>query len=403
MAPLIPASALPEVTPTWEAAGVSEALLLGLGALGYEAPSKVQARVLPAVLKGLDVIAQSPSGTGKTCAYALPALQGLDVTLGQCQVVVMVPTWELVDQVVGTFQGLASALPPGTLRVLGCSGSRDVREEARECRRGVHVVVSTPGHLQQLLRWDAIPCAHVRTVVLDEADDTLVRSGDAVVDVFTSLCATSRGFTGQVVVTSATVDSAMLAECEKFVRPEACVRLLGAPDATLPACLSHFVVSMFHSSTEDQLGALGEVVEGVQRACHGGQVLVFANAKVRVERAVQALWDAGYPEAEAIHSGVSPADRERTMARLVSGACKVLVTTDLLARGVDAQGVGGVVNLDVPHDVATYVHRVGRAGRFGRQGVAVTLHRGYREQREVLGAVESLLPTGTTMREWSFQ
>jgi superfamily II DNA/RNA helicase len=396
----VPAASLPEVTPTWEATGVSEALLLGLAALGYEAPSSVQARVVPAVRKGLDVIAQSPSGTGKTCAYALPALQGVDVGVRACQVVVMVPTWELVAQVVGTFEGLASALPRGAVRVLGCSGSGDPRAEAAECRRGVHVVVGTPGTLQLLLRWGAISCASVRTVVLDEADDTLGRNKDAVVAVFTHLSASGSGFTGQVVVTSATVDPGMLADCEHFVRPEACVRLLGPADMTMPASLSHFVVDMYHARIEEQLEALPEVVEGVRRACGGAQVLVFANARVRVERALDALRRGGYPQAEAMHSGMRAEDRECVMAGLVSGAVKVVVTTDVLARGVDAQGVGGVVNLDVPHDVATYVHRVGRAGRFGRQGVAVTLCTGYREQREVLGAVEALLPKGAGLREW---
>jgi superfamily II DNA/RNA helicase len=265
----------------------------------------------------------------------------------------------------------------------------------------VQVVVATPLTLGKLMRWGAVPGAGVRTVVVDEADAVLARFADEVREVFSSLTAAG-AFAGQVVVVSATVSADMLATCAHFVRADACVELLGAPTATFPESLAQHVVSLpAGTHTADKLDMLPEVVDSLRTACGGsGQVLVFANTAKRVEEAAAALCAAGV-RAEAMHGQLPPRAREDLAARLASGAAQVVVTTDVMARGVDAQGVAGVVNFDVPKELATYVHRVGRAGRFGRRGVAVTLVEGWREQRALLADVAALLPGGgADLREW---
>ena len=397
---VVPCGGVPSVLRCWEEGGFCRAYMQGVAALGYEAPSVVQRRVIPAVMAGKDVIAQAPSGTGKTCAFALPCLHGVDVSLGVCQVLVLVPTWELVDQAVRMFTSLCVALPEGTIRVLGCSGAGDVREEAARCRgvagrpgSGVHVVVSTPGRALALLQRRAMDVSSVKTLVLDEADEMIERFGEEVREVFKHMTATG-SFTGQVVLLSATVSDTMLATCERFVRPgDDRVVVLSEGGHVMPECVQQYTVDMGRGSSEDKVDALAEVLVGMQRSSHGaGQIIVFCNANERVGRVVRGLADRGVHEGVfSVCGSMEVAARQRAMEALRSGVCRVLVTSDVTARGVDVQGVVGVVNFDVPADVSTYVHRVGRAGRFGRRGMAVTLLQSYHDQRCVMREVEAML------------
>jgi superfamily II DNA/RNA helicase len=391
---------------SWDGAHLSDALMSGLAAMAYDAPSVVQQRVIPSILMGKDVVAQAPSGTGKTCAFALPALQGVDVRNRRCQVIVMVPTWELVTQVVRTFESLCSAMPARSLLVMGCTGGGDAREEAAKTRSGVHVIVTTPGRLLKLLQWSAIQLEHVKTLVIDEADDMLARFGDDVKSVFGHLTST-RDFHGQVVLTSATVSDDMLATCRAFLRPTETVVFLSEKQHTVPRCLSHFVVDMGRHDSAAKVDALLDVLSLHAKEGSGGQTIVFCNATSRVQNVVDDLRRHGVSASE-IYGGMEPERRQSVMAELTAGTCTVLVTTDVLARGVDVQGVSMVVNFDMPVErhgtarstpesaVATYIHRVGRAGRFGRRGMAVSLVQSYRDQLEALARVNAVLHTPMT-------
>ena len=405
-------SSVPEDMKEWEQGGLCAALLKGVASLGYERPSLVQRRVIPAIMRGQDVIAQAPSGTGKTCAYALPSLQSVDIGVRSCQVLVLVPTWELVDQVVRTFTTLASALPEGKLTVLGCSGASIASDDARWCREGAQVVVATPGKVLTLLQWGALSVSTMKTLVMDEGDEMLDRFQDHVRSVFEFLCS-SGSFTGQVVCVSATVNDSMLSLCrECCMRSDNTVELLlsgavngdgsgGSGSGTMPSGLTQFMVDMNRGNDSMKVEALLDVLDTVDDVTMGGQIIVFCNANERVKWVTRELQRVhGMDSVQCLHGGMDAGARESSMAALVEGTCRLMVASDVTARGVDVQGVSAVVNFDVPSDVATYVHRVGRAGRFGRKGVCVTLMQAYREQKAVMREVAGLL--GAPLRQWEF-
>jgi ATP-dependent RNA helicase len=390
---------VPEVLATWSDAMLHDALLRGVAACGYESPSEVQRRVIPHVLKGRNVIAHAPPGTGKTCAYALPALQLVDASRRSTQVVVVVPTWELVAQVTLTFQELGQWL--SGVSTLACSGGGDPADEARRSRSS-QVLVCTPGRLCMLVERGAVSPAAVRMLVVDEADAMVEKFGDELQRVLQFL-SRSR-YSGQLVWTSATLSDELMRVCEATMARESVVMVSPSEEqGVLPRRVKHFAMDMARCGTDDKLDVLVDIVRqhmsgdgGVGRMGGGGQMIVFCNATDRVERVVRAM-DAAGIVVGVVHGKMEAADREAVTRELRSGACRVVVASDVLARGIDAQGVSAVVNFDTPHDLATYVHRCGRAGRFGREGYSLTLLQSYREQLSVVRSVEEEL--GVAMHE----
>jgi ATP-dependent RNA helicase DeaD len=349
---------------TFAALGLSTEILDTLALLGYEAPTPIQARTIPALLAGRDLIGQAQTGTGKTAAFALPLLQQLDLKSRATQALVLAPTRELAMQVSEAMHSYAKKL--GDVMVLPVYGGAPIFGQMKHLQRGAHVVVGTPGRLIDHLDRGTLDLAKVRMVVLDEADEMLKMGFIDEVERMLSLVPTPR----QVALFSATMPEPIARIAKRhLVNPER-VEIehhgIAAPD----------IEQRFLNVAEGQkLEVLTQMLE-LEEA---DAVLIFRRTKNGAAELAEKLGGRGFV-AEAMHGDMKQAERETVIRKLRAGKIDIVVATDVAARGLDVEQITHVINFDIPNDVEAYVHRIGRTGRAGRSGVA-TLFITPRERR----------------------
>jgi len=346
------------MTTNFDQFGLRPELIRAITSLGYQEPTPIQEGILPLMLSGRDVMGQAQTGTGKTAAFALPILNNLIPNLLLPQALVIVPTRELALQAHDMIKALGKFSEP---RVLAVYGGTSYGPQLNELRNGVQVVVGTPGRLLDLLKRNKLQLEEVQTVVLDEADEML--SMGFIDDVESILAATPAN--RQTTLFSATLPSRVRQLAEKYLRNPLTISI-AAPQVTVAAVEQRFYMVNEH----DKLAVLTRLFEMETIT----SALIFARTRVRTADLVNELNMRGFPS-EALSGDISQDARERTMARFRAGQVKVLVATDVAARGLDVEGISHVFNFDLPDDVEVFVHRIGRTGRAGRGGVAISLAR----------------------------
>jgi ATP-dependent RNA helicase DeaD len=370
-------------------------LLRTIAALGYEEPTPIQREAIPPLLAGRDLLAEAPTGTGKTAAFALPMLQRIPLGSageGRASALVLVPTRELAMQVAEALHAYGRDLGA---RVLPVYGGQPIGQQLRGLRRGVDIVVATPGRAVDHLRRGSLSFDEVRVVVLDEADEML-DMGFAE-DLETILAATPPE--RQTALFSATISTTITRIARKHLREPARITVhaeRATGDGTPRVRQVAYVVRR-----ADKLAALCRILDVEDPT----STLVFARTRGEVDDLAEALSARGH-DAGALHGGLVQEARDRMMGRFRDGSLDVLVATDVAARGLDIEHVSHVVNYDVPSDPDAYVHRIGRTGRAGRDGVAITLvePREHRLLRNIEAATKTRLeiahiPTVADMRE----
>ena len=323
--------------------------------LGFMAPTPVQAKTIPLMLEARDVLAQAQTGTGKTAAFAIPILQLIDPALRKPQALVVVPTRELCVQVTREFGSLGKYMHSSEVAIYG--GVSYVPQE-RALRRGASIIVGTPGRLLDHIERGTLDLAGLRVVILDEADRLLDMGFAPEVKRLLAKCPTNR----QTALFSATLQGEVQDLARRFTRNPAQVAI--QPEAVNLAAIEQIYIEVLD---EDKVKALEELLKKYQI----DQVLVFRHTKRGVDKLVEALQRRGH-KVEALHGDLSQRERERTLDAFREGSLPMLVATNVAARGLHIEDISHVVNYDLPEDPETFTHRVGRTGRAGKQGVAVT-------------------------------
>lgn len=345
--------------------------------VGYETPSPIQARIIPFMLEGVDVLGQAQTGTGKTAAFALPILARLHLDQKKPQVLVLTPTRELALQVAEAFQKYARHL--SGFHVLPVYGGADYRGQLRQLQRGVHVVVGTPGRVMDHMRRGSIDLSALRTLVLDEADEML-RMG-FIEDVQWILEQTPQD--RQIALFSATMPDAIRRIAKRHLRDPREVAIEVREVTT--ALIRQRVWMMAGVQKLDALTRILEVEDF-------DGMLIFVRTRILTVELADKLAARGYSVA-ALNGDIPQQQREQTIAKLKSGKLDIVVATDVAARGLDVQRISHVINYDIPSDIEAYTHRIGRTGRAGRTGDAI-LFASNRERR-LLAAIERA--TGNTI------
>ena len=335
--------------------GFSEALLKTLAEKGYSDPSPIQKAAFPELMLGRDLVGQAQTGTGKTAAFALPLLERLESGRKTPQVLVLAPTRELAMQVADSFKAYAAGHPH--LKVLAVYGGTDFRSQISTLRRGVDVVVGTPGRVMDHMRQGTLDTSGLTSLVLDEADEMLRMGFIDDVEWILEQLPKER----QVVLFSATMPPEIRRLSKRYLNDPAEVTIKTKDQDGKLIRQRAITVPMSH-----KLEALQRVLD----ACGGEGVIIFARTKVITLTVAETLEAAGHQVA-VLNGDVPQNQRERTVERLRSGSVDILVATDVAARGLDVERIGLVINYDMPFDSEAYVHRIGRTGRAGRTGEAV--------------------------------
>jgi ATP-dependent RNA helicase DeaD len=335
--------------------GLSSAVLEALAEVGYESPSPIQAATIPVLLAGQDMLGQAQTGTGKTAAFALPMLSRIEVRGGPPQGIVLVPTRELAIQVAEAFQRYASRIRG--FHVLPIYGGQSYTPQLMSLKRGAHVVVGTPGRVMDHLKRGTLDLGGVTCLVLDEADEMLQMGFVDDIEWILEQTPPAR----QVALFSATLPSPIRRIAQKHLREPVEVTITSRTSTATNIRQRYWVVSGVH-----KLDALTRILE----AEPFDGMLVFARTKQSTVELAERLEARGFAVA-ALNGDMQQKDRERTVARLKSGQLDILVATDVAARGLDVERISHVVNYDVPYDTESYVHRIGRTGRAGRNGEAI--------------------------------
>ncbi len=345
-----------DTTPlTFDRLGLSAQVLQAVTESGYEQPSPIQARMIPYVLDGKDVIGQAQTGTGKTAAFALPILSKIDVSKRALQALVLAPTRELAMQVCQSFQRYAAHL--NGFKIAPIYGGKGYAEQLRALREGVHVIVGTPGRVIDHIRSGKLSLAEVSTLVLDEADEML-RMG-FIDDVEWILSQTPER--RQIALFSATMPRAIRQIAQQHLSNPVEIAI-EAKTVTAPLIRQRF----WMASGLNKLDALTRILE--QK--HSDGVIVFVRTKSATVELADSLIARGFA-AVAINGDLAQRQREQTIKQLKSGQIDILVATDVAARGLDVERISHVINYDIPTDPESYIHRIGRTGRAGREGEAV--------------------------------
>jgi len=330
-------------------------LLRGIYAYGFERPSAIQQRAIVPVVKGHDVIAQAQSGTGKTATFSISILEQLDMSVKGTQALILAPTRELAQQIQKVVIALGDYM---NIECHACVGGTNVREDIAKLQEGVHVVVGTPGRVYDMINRRAFKTDSIKIFCLDEADEMLSRGfKDQIYEVFQLLPQDI-----QVVLLSATMPADVLEVTKKFMRDP--VRILVKRDELTLEGIKQFYIAV--EKEEWKLDTLCDLYETVTIT----QAVIFCNTRRKVDWLTEKMHGREFT-VSAMHGDMEQKQREVLMKEFRSGSSRVLITTDLLARGIDVQQVSLVINYDLPTNRENYIHRIGRGGRFGRKGVAI--------------------------------
>jgi ATP-dependent RNA helicase DeaD len=341
---------------TFSELGLSEPLLDALRHLGYEKPTPIQEEAIPGLLQGRDIIGQAQTGTGKTAAFGLPLLQYIDTRDNEVQALVLTPTRELCIQVT---QALRAYGEKKGVKVVAVFGGAPIRTQQAQLKEGAQVVVGTVGRVMDLMGRHSLMLTSARFVVLDEADEMLDLGFLEDVETILSRCPSGR----QTALFSATMPTEIKKLAEKGMYDPTMIKVRAAT-------LTIDTVEQFFVEVPDREKA--DALARVLKAERPTQAIIFVRTKIGVDRLARALDNKGL-RVKALHGDMSQGSRDGVMIAFKDGREKLLVATDIAARGLDLLGVSHVINYDMPNSPEVYVHRIGRTGRVGRSGRAITL------------------------------
>ncbi len=324
--------------------------------MGYETPTEVQERSIPPLRTGADLIGQAQTGTGKTAAFGIPIVEKIDPSATYVQALVLTPTRELCVQVTEEIARIGQFRNVHTVAIYGGSS---MDRQISALRRGSQVVVGTPGRVLDLIRRGELRLDRVHTVILDEADRMLDMGFIVDVETILSRCPRQR----QTALFSATMPYAILRICDRFMRRDA-THIAVRPEMQTVESVRQL---LYFVAEQDKVRALLELSE----AFGFDRLLVFRHTQIGVDRLAATLKRRGQNVA-ALHGGLSQRERDRTLADFKAGRIQFLVATNVASRGLDITDLPYVLNYDIPEDADTYVHRIGRTGRMGKEGTAIT-------------------------------
>ena len=333
---------------------LDERIVRAVTDMGFEAASPIQAQAIPVQLEGLDIIGQAQTGTGKTAAFGIPLLQKIDPDSKKLQAIALCPTRELAIQVAEEIRRLAKYMHG--IKVLPIYGGQDIVRQIRGLKEGTQIVIGTPGRVMDHMRRKTIRCDHVHTVIMDEADEMLNMGFLEDMETILSQLPEER----QTVMFSATMPPAIQEIARKFQNDPVNVKVV-KKELTVPKVTQYYYEVKPKTKVEVMCRLLDMYAPKLSVA--------FCNTKKQVDELVQELQGRGY-FAEGLHGDLKQEQRDRVMNSFRNGATEILVATDVAARGIDVGDVEAVFNYDIPQDDEYYVHRIGRTGRAGRDGIA---------------------------------
>lgn len=336
--------------------GISSDLVNVLNKNGINEPTQIQEKSIPELLKGRDVIAQAQTGTGKTLAFLLPMMEKIDVSKDYIQGLIITPTRELAIQITGVAKLLAQGKE---INILASYGGQDVEQQVRKLKKGIHLVIATPGRLLDHIRRKNVEIGRLKTLVLDEADEMLHMG--FLEDIEKIIIETPRA--RQTMLFSATIPNEVRNLGKRFMRDPLQLEVAGKS-----VTLEEIKQVVIETTPRGKLDTLCQLIDEFRPYL----AIVFCRTKRRVSELNNDLLSRGY-NSDELHGDLSQAKRERVMKDFRSAKLQILVATDIAARGIDVEGITHVINYDVPDDGETYIHRIGRTGRIGNLGMAVTL------------------------------
>lgn len=344
-------------TVTWESLNLNENLSRGIYRFGFEKPTPIQQLAILPIIQGRDIVAQAQSGTGKTGSFTIGALQRIDLESRTTQVLIIAPTFELVKQISGVVSSLGNAMEGLVIKTLvgGTSVSDDARDLNTNCP---HVVIGTAGRVYDMIRRRNLLTNSIKLFILDEADEMLSKGfKEQIYDIF-------KFFNDdvQVALFSATLPEDILTLTSKFMRDPLNITL--KPEELTLVCIQQFYITM----PDDQ--AKYEALKDLFSFLQLSQCIIYVNTVKRVEDLYNAMIADGFPVC-CIHSAMDKPQRDASLTKFRNGAFRVLVSSGVTARGIDVQQVSTVINFDMNRNIETYLHAIGRSGRFGRKGMAI--------------------------------
>ncbi|CAI0443910.1 unnamed protein product [Linum tenue] len=344
-----------EPVASFENMGINDSLLRGIYEYGFEKPSAIQQRAVMPIIKGRDVIAQAQSGTGKTSMIALTVCQVVDINSKEVQALVLSPTRELASQTEKVILAIGQYL---NIQAHACIGGKSVGEDIRKLEHGVHVVSGTPGRVCDMIKRRTLRTRAIKLLVLDESDEMLSRGfKDQIYDVYRYLPPEL-----QVCLISATLPNEILEMTGKFMTDP--VKILVKRDELTLEGIKQFFVAV--EKEEWKFDTLCDLYDTLTIT----QAVIFCNTKRKVDWLTEKMRSSNFT-VSSMHGDMPQKERDAIMKEFRDGTTRVLITTDVWARGLDVQQVSLVINYDLPNNRELYIHRIGRSGRFGRKGVAI--------------------------------
>ena len=369
-------------TITFEELGLCPEIERAVRFMGFEEASPIQTKAIPAIISGKDIIGQAQTGTGKTAAFGIPLLQKIDPKNKKLQAIVLCPTRELAIQVADEIRNLAKYMHG--IKILPIYGGQDIVKQIRSLKNGTQLVIGTPGRVMDHMRRKTVKMDHIHTVVLDEADEMLNMGFRDDIETILSGVPEER----QTVLFSATMPKPILEITKKYQNHAELIKVT-KKELTVPN-IEQFYYEVKPKNKEEVLSRLLDIYSP-------NLSVVFCNTKKQVDNLVTALIGRGY-FAAGLHGDLKQSQRDRVMQSFRTGKTEILVATDVAARGIDVDDVEAVFNYDLPQDEEYYVHRIGRTGRAGNTGTALTFCS--QEERKLVNDIQKL--TGKKLNKANF-
>lgn len=335
---------------------LSNEILKAIRDMGFEEPTPIQEQAIQATLKGKDVIGQAQTGTGKTCAFAIPAVEMLEQSMESVQVLVLCPTRELAIQTAEEFISVSKYKE--NVRILPVYGGQSIERQIASLKKRPQIIIGTPGRIMDHMRRSTLKLFSIKMLILDEADEMLSMGFKEDLDFILQKTPAEK----QTILFSATMSKNIMEITKKYQVDPVHVKIARS-ELTVPSIDQYYI----EVREQFKLDVLSRLIDGNNFSLS----LVFCNTKKRVDELVSALQTRGY-SAEALHGDIRQNERDAVMGKFRNGEIDILVATDVAARGIDVENLAAVINYDLPNDEEYYVHRIGRTGRAGKSGKAYT-------------------------------